>query len=304
MNKIIEIKHLKKYFKDIKAVDDISFNVKKGELFAFLGVNGAGKSTTINILVGVLKKDAGDCYIEGQSIEHIEKILPHIGIVFQNSLLDKKLTVYDNLKYRAICYELDKDTFNKNLKYLCQNLELTPLLKRPLHKLSGGQKRKVDIARALIHMPNILILDEPTTGLDPMTRKLVWNLIEKLQKERHLTVILTTHDMQDIEALTNRILLIGKGKILLDGSLAELKTRNFAHKTLTIDYLGENIPITEHMTVVKDLNGHAEIVIDTEFLTVSQAVSYISAKVDVRDLSVMGETVDEMVVSLYKEFEI
>lgn len=295
MNKIIEIKHLKKYFKDIKAVDDISFNVKKSELFAFLGVNGAGKSTTINILVGVLKKDAGDCYIEGQSIEHIEKILPHIGIVFQNSLLDKKLTVYDNLKYRAICYELDKDTFNKNLKYLCQNLELTPLLKRPLHKLSGGQKRKVDIARALIHMPNILILDEPTTGLDPMTRKLVWNLIEKLQKERHLTVILTTHYMEEASN-ANYVVIIDHGKIVVEGSPIELKNL-YAFDYLKLYRYDEKIIdiLDEEKIIYKKNSSYLEI----SFKDTESAKEFIAKyKNLIFDLEIVKGTMDDVFLNV------
>lgn len=295
MNKIIEIKHLKKYFKDIKAVDDISFNVKKGELFAFLGVNGAGKSTTINILVGVLKKDAGECYIEEQSIENIEKILPHIGIVFQNSLLDKKLTVYDNLKYRAICYELDEETFDKNLNYLCQNLDLTPLLKRPLDKLSGGQKRKVDIARALIHMPNILILDEPTTGLDPMTRRLVWDLVDKLQKERNLTVILTTHYMEEASN-AHFVVIIDNGKIVAEGSPIQLKNAYAFDYLKLYDYDKKIIEIlNEEKIIYKIAPTHLEV----SFKDTASAKEFIAKNKDlIFDLEIVKGTMDDVFLNV------
>ena len=177
IDNIIQINHLKKYFKDVKAVDDISFSIKKGEFFAFLGLNGAGKSTTINILCGQLKKDDGNVIIDGLNLDNdIRKIKPKLGVVFQNSVLDSKLTVFENLKFKADLYDMRKEKFKENLDYLAQTLEFKDILNRALYKLSGGQKRRVDIARALIHNPEILILDEPTTGLDPKTRILVWKL--------------------------------------------------------------------------------------------------------------------------------
>ena len=163
---------------------------------------------------------------------------------------------------------------------------------------------RCEIAASLLHSPKILFLDEPTIGLDAVSKIAVREFIKTINRENKTTVILTTHDMQDIEALTERILMIGKGRILLDGSLTELKTRNSTHKTLTVDYSGEKLPVSEHMTVAKDMGGHAEIIIETAFLTVSQAISHISSMVEVKDISVTGETVDEIVVSLYKEFEI
>ena len=198
-NNIIEINHLKKYFKDVKAVEDISFSIKKGEFFAFLGLNGAGKSTTINILCGQLKKDDGDVMIDGLNLDNdISKIKPKLGTVFQNSVLDSKLTVFENLKFKADLYGMRKEKFKENLDYLAETLEFKDILNRALYKLSGGQKRRVDIARALIHNPEILILDEPTTGLDPKTRILVWKLLSNLRLTKELTIILTTHYMRQI----------------------------------------------------------------------------------------------------------
>lgn len=224
MENVIEIKNLKKYFGTVKAVDDISLNVKKGQLFAFLGLNGAGKSTTINILVGILEKDSGECLINNKSIENINAILPEIGIVFQSSILDKNLSVYENLKYRAMMYDLTNEQFEKNLTFFVENLEMKDILTKPLDKLSGGQKRKVDIARALIHKPSILILDEPTTGLDPKTRSLVWQLVNNLRKKENLSVLLTTHYMEEAVE-SDFVVIMDNGKIVATGTPNQLKNK-------------------------------------------------------------------------------
>lgn len=224
MTHIIEIKNLKKYFSNTKAVDDISFSVEEGELFAFLGLNGAGKSTTINIIVGVLALDSGECFVNGFSIDERQKILPDIGIVFQSSVLDKNLSVYDNLRYRAMLYGMSKKEFEENLKFFSEKLEMKEIIKKQLSKLSGGQKRKVDIVRALLHKPKILILDEPTTGLDPKTRRLVWNMINEFRKTTNLTVLLTTHYMEEASIADNVVIMDG-GKIVAEGSPLTLKNK-------------------------------------------------------------------------------
>ena len=233
MENVIEIKNLKKYFKEVKAVDDISFNVKEGELFAFLGLNGAGKSTTINIICGALEKDSGQVLIDGLSTDdNMKTIRPKLGVVFQNSVLDSKLSVFDNLKYRAKMYDISKKEFDENLEFLSTRLEFKDILKRPLCKLSGGQKRRVDIARALIHNPKILILDEPTTGLDPKTRILVWQLIHDLRKEKKLTVLLTTHYMEEASD-ADFVVIIDSGKIVASDTPNNLKNL-FAYDFLKI----------------------------------------------------------------------
>lgn len=221
---IIEIDNLKKSFKEVKAVDGVSFSVREGELFAFLGVNGAGKSTTINIISGILAKDEGAVKICGYNVEtDADKIKNEIGIVFQNSVLDKKMSVYDNLKSRAGLYGIFGKEFKTRLGEICELLDLKDLLKRPINKLSGGQKRRIDIARALFHNPKLLILDEPTTGLDPKTRITVWKVVEKLRKERGLTVFLTTHYMEEA-ANADFVVILDNGKKVAEGTPHDLKT--------------------------------------------------------------------------------
>ena len=224
-NNIIEIENLSKSFKDVKAVSDLSFSVKKGELFAFLGVNGAGKSTTISIICNQLKKDSGKIVIDGVDIDkNSESINSKLGVVFQASVLDGFLTVYDNLKNRAALYGIYGKEFEKRLDELSDILNFKDLLKRSVKKLSGGQRRKIDIARALFHHPNILILDEPTTGLDPQTRKNIWNVINKLRKEEQITVLLTTHYMEEA-ADADYVVIIDSGKKVASGTPLELKNK-------------------------------------------------------------------------------
>lgn len=222
---VIEIENLKKSFKEVKAVNDLSFKVKKGELFAFLGVNGAGKSTTINVISGILQKDSGSVKVCGYDIDgQAEEVKKKIGIVFQNSVLDKTLTVYENLKYRANLYGIFGTKFKARLKEICELLDLDELLKRTVSKLSGGQKRRVDIARALLHKPELLILDEPTTGLDPKTRITVWNVVERMRKESGLTVFLTTHYMEEA-ANADYVVILDGGKTAAEGTPHDLKNK-------------------------------------------------------------------------------
>jgi len=223
MKDIIKIQNLCKSFGDVKAVQDLSFRVKEGELFAFLGVNGAGKSTTINIMCGQLLKDSGSVEIDGKSLDDdLEKIKGTFGVVFQNSVLDSALSVYDNLECRAALYGITGRAFKERLSELAKLLEFEDLLKRTVGKLSGGQRRRIDIARALINKPQILILDEPTTGLDPQTRKNLWDVISQLRKNENMTVFLTTHYMEEA-AEADYVVIIDSGKISAEGTPLELK---------------------------------------------------------------------------------
>ena len=222
---IIEIEHLKKSFGDVKAVNDLSFNVRQGELFAFLGVTGAGKSTTISIICGQLDKDAGNVTVCGESIEHgLDKIARRLGVVFQNSVLDQALSVRDNLRSRAALYGINGADFKKRLAELAELLDFGDLLGRTVGKLSGGQRRRIDIARALVHKPEILILDEPTTGLDPQTRKLLWEVVSDLRKKENMTVFLTTHYMEEA-ADADYVIILDSGKIAAEGTPLALKNR-------------------------------------------------------------------------------
>ncbi|MBQ3505817.1 MAG: ABC transporter ATP-binding protein [Clostridia bacterium] len=223
MDEVIRIDGLRKTFKDVVAVDGLDFKVKRGELFAFLGVNGAGKSTTISIMCGQLKKDAGTVLINGLDIDKdFDGVKREIGVVYQNSVLDKVLTVEDNLRDRAALYGIVGADFEKRLKELSEELEFSDLLKRTVGKLSGGQRRRIDVARALLHEPNILILDEPTTGLDPQTRKRLWSVITNLRKTQGMTVFLTTHYMEEA-AEADYVVILDAGKIVAEGTPLQLK---------------------------------------------------------------------------------
>ena len=223
MENIISIEHLNKHFGEVKAVQDLSFCVKTGELFAFLGINGAGKSTTINIICGQLSKNSGHVEIDGADLDRDpDRIKRDLGVVFQNSVLDAALSVYDNLESRAALYGILGRDFKKRLSELSALLGFEDLLKRPVGKLSGGQRRRIDIARALLHKPKILILDEPTTGLDPQTRKTIWNIIDRLRSQESLTVFLTTHYMEEA-AEADYVVIIDSGKIVAKGTPLQLK---------------------------------------------------------------------------------
>lgn len=223
MSNIIEVKNLVKNYKDVHAVNDISFTVEEGSFFAFLGINGAGKSTTINILCTVLEKTSGNVKIGGYDLDkERNKIKELIGIVFQGSVLDKQLTVKENLESRASYYGLNKKEIAKRIESLTQTFDLSEILKRKYGTLSGGQRRRVDIARALINRPKLLFLDEPTTGLDPKTRLQVWEIIHNLRKETGLTVFLTTHYMEETVDCDN-VVIIDSGKIVANDSPHNLK---------------------------------------------------------------------------------
>ena len=223
MSSIIEISSLSKRFGEVQAVNDLSFRVKEGELFAFLGINGAGKSTTINIMCGQLSKDSGTVQISGIDPDSgPDSVKRNLGVVFQNSVLDKELSVQDNLQSRAALYGIRGKAFRERLAELAGLLEFDDLLKRTVGKLSGGQRRRIDIARALIHRPKILILDEPTTGLDPQTRSTLWQVIGDLRKNEGMTVFLTTHYMEEA-ADADYVVILDSGMIAAEGTPLELK---------------------------------------------------------------------------------
>ena len=218
----IRVENLVKTFKDVRAVDGVSFEAKEGELFAFLGENGAGKSTSISVICGLLKKDGGKVTVAGRDIDEDDTVKSEIGVVFQASVLDKALSARDNLTYRAALYGVVGEACKNRIEELNALLDFGEFIDRPLAKLSGGQKRKIDIARALVNRPKILILDEPTTGLDPQTRKTVWSVVEKLRREEKMTVFLTTHYMEEA-AKADYVVILDHGKVAAEGTPRQLK---------------------------------------------------------------------------------
>ena len=254
MDNIVEIKNLRKSFGEVKAVRDISFHVEQGELFAFLGVNGAGKSTTISIICGQLAKDKGSVEICGKSIDDsIDDVKRSIGVVFQNSVLDQSLSVSDNLKSRAALYGIKGSEFKKRQTELAEILNFKDLLNRTVGKLSGGQRRRIDIARALLHKPKLLILDEPTTGLDPQTRRLLSEVVNDLRKNEGMTVLLTTHYMEEATD-ADYVVILDSGKIVAEGTPLELKNK----------YTGDFITIYEaDESEIKKLGMPYEILRDS-----------------------------------------
>lgn len=239
MQNIIEINNLDKSFQDVHAVNDLSLRVKEGELFAFLGVNGAGKSTTISIMCGMLAKDGGKVFIDGKDVDKdMREITKELGVVFQNTVLDAKLSVKDNLTSRAALYGITGKETKQRIAHLAELLEFKDILNRTFGKLSGGQKRRVDVARALLNNPKILILDEPTTGLDPEARKALWSVVTTLRKNQNMTVFLTTHYMEEA-ADADYVVILDSGKISAEGTPLELKN-NYTGDFVTIYNVDED----------------------------------------------------------------
>ncbi len=246
----IKVENLCKQYGVQHAVNGISFTVEQGTLFAFLGANGAGKSTTIEILCTLLKKSSGQVTINGFTLDASNDnadIRKSIGVVFQQSLLDERLTVRENILHRGKTYGLSKTQLTENYQFVSTYLHLEDIEKKKYGTLSGGQKRRADIARALIHRPSILFLDEPTTGLDPQTRQFVWQAIKQLQLETNMTVFLTTHYMEEA-AVAHQVTVLKQGKIVAQGTPDALKTKYaydsmalvFHHSIEGVKFLEEN----------------------------------------------------------------
>ncbi|ROR31838.1 multidrug/hemolysin transport system ATP-binding protein [Mobilisporobacter senegalensis] len=257
MDNIIEIKGLKKSYGNVKAVNGIDFYVEPGTLFAFLGPNGAGKSTTIDMISTLLEPDEGEILIDGYTLgKDDSKIRSVLGIVFQDSLLDNLLTVKENLMTRGNLYEINTKELKKSVEYATECTGVKDFLDRPYGKLSGGQRRRADIARALINTPKILILDEPTTGLDPQTRQNVWETIERLKKEKGMTIFLTTHYMEEA-ARADYVVVIDSGEITAKGTPSELK------EAYSSDYMAIHTSDMEDVTkILMELGYKYEINVD------------------------------------------
>lgn len=290
----------------VHALSDISFKIADGEMVGYIGPNGAGKSSTIKVMSGILTPDSGECRIDGLTPwKDRRRHVANIGVVFgQRSQLWWDVPVIDSFELLRDVYEVDNALYRRNLDELTELLGLAEILRTPTRQLSLGQRMRCEIAASLIHGPNILFLDEPTIGLDAVSKIAVREFIKSLNREKGTTVILTTHDMQDIEALTERILLIGKGRILLDGSLDELKQRNSKTKKITVSYSKGRFSPSSGITLLSDENGRAEFSVDSDVIGVSGAIEALIRNAEITDISVTGTTADELVVSLYKEFAI
>lgn len=290
----------------IEALKDISFNVEKGEMVGYIGPNGAGKSTTIKVMSGILTPDSGTCIINGRTpwknrVEHVK----NIGVVFgQRSQLWWDVPVIDSFELLKDIYEIPDKKFKTNLLELSERLNIEEIMKIPARQLSLGQRMRCEIVASLLHNPDILFLDEPTIGLDAVSKIAVREFIKAINKEKQTTVILTTHDTQDIDALTKRIILIGKGRVLLDGQLDSLKERYGTDKTLIIEYNGLLKDLPEGLWVLESYKGRAVIKVDTNLLSISEAIICLASKIDIKDVSVNTGTVDDVVLGLYKEYNI
>jgi len=305
-----------KQYEYVKALDDISFTIQDGEMVGYIGPNGAGKSSTIKILSGILTPDSGTCDINGRTpwknrVAHVKDI----GVVFgQRSQLWWDVPVIDSFELLRDIYSIPNSMYKDNLDELVTLLKLEEIIKTPTRQLSLGQRMRCEIAASLLHNPKILFLDEPTIGLDAVSKIAVRNFILEMNKSRKTTVILTTHDMQDIEALTKRIILIGRGKILMDGNLTEMKKQFSGYKKLTLEYSGMGIELCNGMKMVACnhsnreneaiSNGCAEFELDTEKLQVSSAIAWLAEQVNIKDISVEDASIDEVVAELYKQYKI
>jgi multidrug/hemolysin transport system ATP-binding protein len=297
MEKIIDVIDLHKSYGQIKAVNGISFYVEKGSLFAFLGPNGAGKTTTINILSTLLKKDQGEVFVNDNKLgEHEDEIRNSIGIVFQEGVLDPLLSVKENLETRGSFYGLQKAVLNERVENALKITGIMDLSSRKYGSLSGGQKRRADIARALLNAPKILFLDEPTTGLDPQTRKNVWQTIIKLQKEENMTVFLTTHYMEEAD-MADYVVIIDNGEIAAKGTPSFLKDE-YSNDILKIK------PIDEKMLISYLEKNNIEYTkqIDVFVVRLENTLESIEIVSDVKDniasYQVLNGTLDDAFINI------
>lgn len=290
----------------VRALNDISFKIDDGEILAYIGPNGAGKSTTIKILCGILTPDKGNCIVDGYvPWKDRKSYVKNIGVVFgQRSQLWWDIPIIDSFELIKEMYDIDSRTFQQNVSELCQLLDLEKIVQTPARNLSLGQRMRCEIVASLLHNPKILFLDEPTIGLDAVSKLAVRDFIKRINTEKGTTVILTTHDMQDIEALTHRVMLIGNGQILLDGSLEELKKRVSDKKEIIIKHSGKTPTLCEGMNYLEQKDDKLKISLDPKMISVSEGIAYLSRETELIDLEVSDISAEEMVARLYKEYQI
>lgn len=290
----------------VRALNDISFKIDDGEILAYIGPNGAGKSTTIKILCGILTPDKGNCIVDGYvPWKDRKSYVKNIGVVFgQRSQLWWDIPIIDSFELIKDMYDIDSRTYKQNVSELCQLLDLEKIVQTPARNLSLGQRMRCEIVASLLHNPKILFLDEPTIGLDAVSKLAVRDFIKRINTEKGTTVILTTHDMQDIEALTHRVMLIGNGQILLDGSLEELKKRVSDKKEIIIKHSGKTPTLCEGMNYLEQKDDKLKISLDPKMISVSEGIAYLSRETELIDLEVSDISAEEMVARLYREYQI
>lgn len=293
-------------YKYIKAIDNISFSIKKGEIVGYIGPNGAGKSTTIKILSGILYPDEGKVVID-KMVPYLDrkKYVREIGVVFgQRSQLWWDIPAIDSFELLKEIYKIGDEEYKETLNELIETLNLKEIINIPVRQLSLGSRMRLEIAASLIHRPKILFLDEPTIGLDAVSKKEVRDFIKKINKKNNITVILTTHDMNDIEALSKRIILIGKGKVLYDGTLNKLKKDYDYIKRVTI-ITKEKINIKKNYIVEqRNEKDKIEFKIDVRKIELNKFISYITDKIAIEDLEIENNNIDDIIVKLYEDFNI
>ena len=298
---------MKREYKVVHAIDDISFSINKGEIVGYIGPNGAGKSTTIKILTGILLPTSGTCKV-GNIVpwEEREKYVSKIGVVFgQRSQLWWDIPALDTFDLLSDIYKLEKSEYQKTKEELINLLKIEDVVKMPVRQLSLGQRMRCEIAASLLHKPEILFLDEPTIGLDALSKTIVRDFIKKINKERKVTVILTTHDMSDIEALAKRILLIGKGRVLYDGSLNSLKHKYDVNKYIHV-ITNDSMPKNDIRGIIsqKKVGDGYQFIIDSKQIDVSTFLQELASKISIQDIDIDNETLDDIILKLYKEFEL
>lgn len=299
---------VKRDWRIVKAVDDVSFSIKEGEIVGYIGPNGAGKSTTIKMLSGILKPDSGTINIMGMdpTVDRI-KYVKEIGVVFgQKSQLWWDIPAEDSFDLLKDIYKIPDDEYEKNKKELIEILHLEEIVKSPVRQLSLGERMKCELVASLLHSPKILFLDEPTIGLDAVSKVIVRDFIKKINKIRKVTIILTTHDMADIESLTDRLIMIGHGRKLYDGSVRDIKKKYSNEKIVEIIYEGniKKKPSIKDTNIVEEGAGIIRIKIDTRKVRVSDIVYEYSSVCEIKDINVIETGIDDIIYKLYTEFQV
>ncbi|WP_251553605.1 ABC transporter ATP-binding protein [Neobacillus muris] len=291
----------------VHALKDLSFSIQPGEIVGYIGPNGAGKSTTIKIMSGILVPDAGNCTIIGYTPwKDRARYVHNIGVVFgQRSQLWWDVPVIESFELLKDIYKIPYPDFNASLDLLIETLNLQDIVHAPVRQLSLGQRMRCEMAASLLHSPQILFLDEPTIGLDAVSKIAVRQFIKTINQEKGVTVILTTHDMNDIEALADRVLLIGKGSLLYDGRLEELRKHFGTQKTITADYKTAQQPfIIPGADLLSWSPERAVVSVDTANTNTSDVIMELSRQVDLTDISIDAKPIEETIVQLYKEYQI